>query len=179
MIHNEDEIRHESLLEIGRKMMIAARTAPKARGLDNLEIKMVDGEELKILTGIMRRIANENPNKAFMARDAGNLEAAGVAVLIGTANAVLGLNCGYCGYATCALKKSESTATPCMFNSHDMGIAIGSAVSVAADNRVDNRIMYSVGVAATECGIMPQSSIVMGIPISATGKSPFFDRQPH
>ena len=179
MVHNEENTRHEALLAVGQKMMTAARTAPKARGIDYLEIKMVEGKELNDLADVMRRIASENPAKAFMARDAGNIEAAGVVVLIGTANSVLGLNCGYCGYATCALKQSESPKAPCAFNPHDMGIAIGSAVSIAADNRVDSRVMYSVGVAALECGIMTNSTIVMGIPISISGKSPFFDRQPH
>ena len=31
-----------------------------------------------------------------------------------------------------------------------MGIAIGSAVSVAADNRVDSRVMFSIGKVAEE-----------------------------
>ena len=179
MIQTEEQIRHEALLGVARKMMIAARTAPKARGFDNLEIKMVEGSELTVLADIMRRMATENPAMAFMSRDAANLESAGVAMLIGTKNSVMGLNCGYCGFATCGLKHSESAKTPCASNSHDLGIAIGSAVSVAADNRVDNRVMFSVGVAAIEAGFMDNSAMVMGIPISASGKSPFFDRQPH
>lgn len=179
MLQTEEDIRHEILVVIAHKMMLAARTAPKARGFDNLEIKVVEGDELIVMANIMRRMATENPAKAFMARDAANMEIAGIAVLIGTKNSVLGLNCGYCGFATCALKHSESVNTPCAFNPHDLGIAVGSAVSIAADNRVDSRVMFSVGVAAMEAGFMNESSMVMGIPISASGKSPFFDRQPH
>ena len=179
MVQSEEDIRHETLVSVARKMMLAARTAPKARGFDNLQIKMVEGDELAVMADIMRRAAIENPAKAFMARDAANMESAGVAVLIGTKNSVMGLNCGYCGFPTCALKNTESQNTPCAFNSHDLGIAVGSAVSVAADNRVDNRVMFSVGVAAMEAGFMDGSSMVMGIPISVSGKSPFFDRQPH
>jgi glycerol-3-phosphate dehydrogenase subunit C len=38
----------------------------------------------------------------------------------------------------------------CAFNSHDLGIAVGSAVSIAADFHADNRVMYSLGKAAVE-----------------------------
>jgi uncharacterized ferredoxin-like protein len=60
---------------------------------------------------------------------------------------------------------------------NDLGIAIGSAVSVAADHRVDNRVMYSIGKAAKELKLLgEEASIIFGIPLSASGKSPFFDR---
>ena len=34
MILNERDSRHETALQIGKQMMIAARTAPKAKGVD-------------------------------------------------------------------------------------------------------------------------------------------------
>jgi uncharacterized ferredoxin-like protein len=56
-----------------------------------------------------------------------------------------------------------------------MGIALGSAVKMAAMMNVDNRIMYRAGVVAREMGLI-DADFVMGIPLSATGKSIFFDR---
>ncbi len=38
---------------------------------------------------------------------------------------------------------------PCAINSIDVGIAIGSACATAADMRVDTRVMFSAGLAAT------------------------------
>jgi uncharacterized ferredoxin-like protein len=65
----------------------------------------------------------------------------------------------------------------CSFNVGDLGIAVGSAVSRAADMRVDNRIMYSVGKAVLELNLLPDKvRLVYGVPLSATGKNPFFDR---
>ena len=59
----------------------------------------------------------------------------------------------------------------------DLGIAIGSAVSVAEDARVDNRVMFSVGRSIMEMGILPENvKNIVGIPLSASGKSPYFDR---
>jgi len=59
----------------------------------------------------------------------------------------------------------------------DMGIALGSACAVAADARVDNRIMFSAGKAAMEMGYADGDVLWNGIPLSVSGKSPFFDRR--
>jgi uncharacterized ferredoxin-like protein len=58
----------------------------------------------------------------------------------------------------------------------DVGIAIGSACSVAADHRVDSRVMFSVGRVAQVLDMMPGCNNIYGIPINCSSKSPFFDR---
>lgn len=50
MIQNEREIRHEHVLEAVRQMMTAARTAPKGKGIDIIEIAMVTGEDIQRLS---------------------------------------------------------------------------------------------------------------------------------
>lgn len=85
--------------------------------------------------------------------------------------------CGMCGFQDCT-EKDKHPDHPCVFNTGDLGIAIGSAVSVAMDHRVDNRIMYTVGQAVLEMGILgSEIKIAYGIPLSASGKNPFFDRR--
>lgn len=59
----------------------------------------------------------------------------------------MGLNCGYCGYATC-IAKGGNTDAPCALNSVDLGIALGSMAATAAKLHIDNRIMFSAGYAA-------------------------------
>ena len=67
----------------------------------------------------------------------------------------------------------------CAWDAMDVGIAIGSAAAAAADARVDNRVMFSVGRAARSLGLLGASvTLVLGIPLSVSGKSPFFDRKP-
>jgi uncharacterized ferredoxin-like protein len=56
-----------------------------------------------------------------------------------------------------------------------MGIALGSAAKMAGLLNADSRIMYRAGVVARELGMI-DADFVMGIPISATGKSIYFDR---
>jgi uncharacterized ferredoxin-like protein len=47
---------------------------------------------------------------------------------------------------------------------------------MVSDNRVDNRIMFTIGKAATSLGLLGDYRLIMGIPLSVSGKSPFFDR---
>jgi uncharacterized ferredoxin-like protein len=64
----------------------------------------------------------------------------------------------------------------CIIKAIDLGIALGSAVKTAQIHNVDNRIFFRAGTAAYRLKLMPKSTIIMGIPLAATGKSPFFDR---
>ena len=65
----------------------------------------------------------------------------------------------------------------CSFNVGDLGIAVGSAAAMAADFRIDNRIMYTAGKAAIELGMLGEDvKIAYGIPLAAKGKNPFFER---
>ena len=58
----------------------------------------------------------------------------------------------------------------------DMGIALGSAVKPASLHNVDSRIMYRVGVAVRDLGLVDWD-LVLGIPLSVSGKNPYFDRK--
>ena len=60
----------------------------------------------------------------------------------------------------------------------DLGIAIGSACAMAADMRVDTRVMFSAGLAAQRLGLLGDCKCVMAIPVSCSSKNPFFDRKP-
>lgn len=175
MIFTEESIRDNRIMEVAKAMMCAVRTAPKARGIDNLVIATITNEDIIKLSDHTKKMYEMN-NQQFFLRDSENILKAGAIVLIGTKQSVLGLNCGLCGFATCEEKLSNQKV-PCMFNSNDLGIAIGSAVSIAADNRIDSRVMYSVGAAAKELGLYGEEvAYGFAIPLSVSGKSPFFDR---
>lgn len=174
MIINERHTRSERLLEVANAMMTAARTAPKGKGFDIIEVITLTGEHINQLSDAMREYSEKTGLK-FILRDAENILSAQAIVLIGTRQQIHSLNCGYCGFETCA-EKLEKTDVPCALNTVDVGIAIGSACAVAADNRVDSRVMFSAGRVAQELNLMPECSSIYAIPISATSKNPFFDR---
>ncbi len=174
MITNERSIRHEHILAVAHQMMTAARTAPKGKGMDIIEIITISGDEIKTLSERMIDSVNDHGMKFFL-RDGENILEAECIVLIGTKEKSLGLNCGYCGYSNC---ESRKNGVPCAINSIDLGIAIGSACATAADHRVDSRVMFSAGMAAKELGWLQDCNQVIAIPISGSTKNPFFDRRP-
>ncbi|GAI99564.1 unnamed protein product [marine sediment metagenome] len=53
----EENFRSETVKEIAKVLAIAARTAPKARGIDNLLISLVEGNEKMQLVEKMQEIA--------------------------------------------------------------------------------------------------------------------------
>lgn len=169
MIQNEREIRHELVLQAARRMMTAARTAPKGKGIDIIEIAMVTDGDILRLSDEMIQIAAETGFK-FLLRDAENIKSADAVVIIGTSQKVQGLNCAHCGFDTCVEKPN---LVPCAINSVDLGIAIGSACATAADLRVDTRVMFSAGLAAQRLGLLGDCKCVMAIPVSASSKNPF------
>ncbi|PKL13093.1 MAG: ferredoxin [Spirochaetae bacterium HGW-Spirochaetae-8] len=174
----EQQIRETVALDIAKRMLIAARTAPKARGADRLGLAMASGDTIGVIAQQMRTMAIEGRGEEFFLRDADNLAQAQAVVLIGTMIEPLGLTkCGLCGYSDCT-EKRQHPHHPCSFNTGDLGIAIGSAVSVAMEARVDNRVMFSIGMAARELGLLgPEVRIIYGIPLSVQSKNPFFDRK--
>ena len=174
MILNERDIRHAHVIEIAKQMMTAARTAPKGKGFDRIEVALVTGEDLNILSTRMVEMGEELGFKFFL-RDAENILSAECLILIGTNEQAQGLNCGHCGYDTCVDRKQ---GVPCAINSVDVGIAIGSACATAADCRVDTRVMFSAGLTAQKLGWLGTCKQVYAIPVSASSKNPFFDRKP-
>lgn len=168
----------KALDTVAELMALAARTAPKAKGQDNLTIQIVRGEEKGRITARMRAIAEEGgEGVSFFARDAEGCDAAPLVLLVGTTVGPIEVpHCGYCGFEDCA--GCREAGALCAYNAGDLGIALGSAAAVAAAHHADCRVMFTFGKAAIEAGgILPADvRIAIAIPISATGKNPFFDR---
>ena len=127
------------------------------------------------LVAKMREIAGKESRPSF-ARDAGNIETSPAILVIGVAANSAGLNCGFCGKPTCEVL--EGSGGVCTFNSIDLGIATASAAEVAGRFHLDNRVMYSIGRACLDLKMFDDKvRQALGIPLSVTGKNPFFDRK--
>lgn len=171
---------HDNAAQIVAQLMCAsARTAPKSRGQDTIHTDIIPKEKLSFVAEEMERLSQER-SLPFLARDARNLRSSSCAVLIGVTSEPLGLDCGACGASSCAelpeKGEGQDFAGPvCHFKSIDLGIALSSAVKTASLHNIDTRIMYTVGTASRRLGLM-DADIVIGIPLSISGKSIFFDR---
>jgi uncharacterized ferredoxin-like protein len=178
MFINSQKAEESAILNLAYSVCAAARTAPKACGIDNLETAVLIGEDKDCLTAEMRKIGdNLGESGKFFKRDADNVDASVAVVLVGAKYETRGLGekCKLCGFADCSA--CESAGAACVFASMDLGIALGSAVSLVADNRVDNRIMFTIGQAAAKLGLLGEYKLIMGIPLSTSGKSVFYDRK--
>lgn len=165
-----------AVLRTAQAMCAAARTAPKARGIDQIHTAILTGSEKEELAGEMDRMG-DSLEAGFFKRDAGNVRDSAAVVLIGVTYATRGLSekCQLCNNHTCA-ECAEKNAV-CVYDPLDLGIAIGSAVAVAARDHIDNRVMFTGGKAAYACGFFdPSVMLIMAIPLSCTGKNPYFDR---
>lgn len=165
---------------VGNLMELSARTAPKASGQDFVETKVISGDNLKKLNNDMVKYGIESGKKNFD-RDGKNVENSNAVLLVSLNKPkTAGLNCGACGYDKCdelpSFKHGKEFDGPiCAWRLIDLGIAIGSAVKTASILNVDNRIMYRIGISAKRLNLI-DGEIVVGIPLSATGKNIYFDR---
>ncbi|MCF0121148.1 MAG: ferredoxin [Oscillospiraceae bacterium] len=176
MFINSKTAEENALLHAACEICAAARTAPKACGIDVLDTAILTSEDKDAVANEMRRLAGDNGD-SFFCRDADNLDAAQACVLVGAkwTTRHLGHICQLCGFDTC--RACEDAGARCIYPSLDLGIALGSAVASATDMRIDTRIMFTIGKAAASLKLLGDCELIMGIPLSVSGKSPFFDRE--
>jgi uncharacterized ferredoxin-like protein len=183
---NEKSIK-ETIETVINLMAASAMTAPKAGGKDCLEIiALTDPEDLKRVADEMRKYAHNSSKENYWHRDAANIENAQGVLLIGLAGPVTaGYDCGGCGFRTCKefedereLKEFEMgyTGPHCIMRMMDIGVALASAAKQASLFNVDNRVQQRVGAAARALGYI-NCEVAMGIPVSISGKSIFYDRK--
>jgi len=174
----------QGVLRGAELMMVACRTAPKSGGVDDVETVLITGEEKDRIAAEMERMGDERKLDGFK-RDADNVKRSEAVLLVGVNGArSFGVSCGACGQSTCQRFDAAARVSgldfkgpTCVFKVLDLGIALGSAVKIAGDLNIDNRIMYRAGTAAKRLGYLSRSTVGMGVPISASGKSIYFDRK--
>ncbi|MDW8135926.1 MAG: DUF2148 domain-containing protein [Thermodesulfobacterium sp.] len=167
---------------LAKEILVCARTAPKAKGEDDLVLGIVEEHEKELLAQEMEKIAERGEAFRFFKRDAENVRNSEAVLLIALDyKKPLGLNCGACGFTCETILKQERSnldldGPVCAIKLLDLGIAIGSAVYKAKDLCIDNRVMYTIGVAARKLKLI-RGQIVIGIPLSIKGKNIYFDRK--
>ena len=186
---NSTEAEKNAVAMAAALMAASARTAPKGRGVDSTESLILIDDDLEKLASAMEKKAAEKPDflSAVHRRDANNVRNSGCVLLLGVTGEPKKieqpLDCGACGFASCEqLAKARKQARMkdfagpvCIFQAMDLGISLCSSVKLAADFGVDNRMMYTIGVAAKSLGLM-DSDVIIGIPLSVSAKNPYFDR---
>jgi uncharacterized ferredoxin-like protein len=179
------EAEKDGILAAAKLMAVSARTAPKTRGLDSVKTAILhEREELEKLAEAMEEVYSEDPERlAFCKRNADEVRQSAAVLVIGVTGepkrVESPLNCGACAMDCPAMLKTKKRdqgmmrGPMCHMQSIDLGIALGSAVKTASELNIDNRMMYSIGVAARRIKLM-DVDLAIGIPLSATGKNLYF-----
>ena len=173
---------------VATMMASSARTAPKARGVDDIQTVLVEGDDVEALARAMEDKAEEKPLylSPIFKRDARNVRNSACVLLVGVTGEPKKIeqpvDCGACGYKTCKqllnARKQEGndfSGPLCIFQAIDLGIAFSSAVKLASELNIDNRMMYTIGAAAKKLNLL-DADIIIGLPLSITGKNIYFDR---
>ncbi len=183
------EVEKSAVTMAAALMAASARTAPKGRAVDSTTSLVLIDDDLEKLALAMERKAAEKPDylSSVYRRDANNVRNSGCVLLLGVTGEPKKIeqpiDCGACGFASCehlskARKKAKTkdfVGPVCIFQAMDLGIALCSSAKLAAELGIDNRMMYTVGAAAQSLRLL-DSDIIIGIPLSVTGKNPYFDR---
>ena len=163
MIERSDAVR-EGVVQVAKLMVLSAVTAPKGRGVDNVSARILDSrDELELLAKTMEELSGEYGD--VFARDASNVRRSDAVVLIG---------CKIVDFKLKQPRELEIDLNLAM-SLVNLGIAVGSAVKTASIHNVDNRVMYTVGIAAKKLGLL-DADVILGVPLSATSKNIYFDR---
>ena len=170
----------EGIEALARQILTSARTAPKSGGRDDIVTAVAEKQDIPRILDEMKEIAKRGQRYSFFARDAKSLESSDAVLVIGVKGTNMGLNCGACGMscaeqAAVEKKTQDYTGPNCAFKLLDLGIALGSAAKATANLSVDARIMFSAGLAAKRLGLI-DADVALAMPLSISGKSPYFDR---
>ncbi|MBN2439545.1 MAG: hypothetical protein JXL20_13215, partial [Deltaproteobacteria bacterium] len=128
----------QGILATADLMLLAARTAPKSGGRDDILTALVTPPETEALAEEIKVVAAERNDLAWH-KPLPILEVAAAVVLIGVRGTKSYVcNCGACSYPSCAdfsaaAKRAgrDYDGPNCIFKVMDLGVALGSAVKTA------------------------------------------------
>ena len=102
MLVKDHELERDSIYMVAKLMCLAARTAPKGGGVDNIVTAVVSKDTKEKLVSEMRMIGKELKKLKVYTINADMVEASDVVVLIGTKFKRLMIpTCNFCGFKDC------------------------------------------------------------------------------
>ena len=181
----------EHVLEVAKNIVLAIHKAPQITGKTQIEAEILWGEDLVPIIEILEPIAKA---VRYVQWDYQTLKGcldkgeSPFIVAIGAKvdRSNLGWDCGACGQPTCKefnayakdLGGGGQLGGPCCnWKILDYAIACDWACAAAWQNRVDNRIMGSVGFALQAFNYLPNSSVKLGLALGPPRDMVYYSRE--
>lgn len=175
------------IVETAELMCAASITAPKTKGINLLSVFYILPDEFNPLYDSLEQLSNKydhiRTQKPYK-RDLETLRNTECLVVVSSKRKLMDIaGCDACGFygEPNGCKAAAAAGATCAYNSKDLGIATCSAVLVAHQRFIDNRIIDTVGRAIINFKLYPEytggkafDAVCIGLSIS--GKNPFFDR---
>ena len=179
------------LLEVAKNVVQAIYHAPQITGRLKIETEIITDEDLVPILEVMEelgkifRFALWDYQQIKTCYDRGEPP---VIVAIGAdlADANLAWDCGACGYDTCREFRAYCEelggggmlgGPSCNWKALDYGMVCDWACAAAHQNRVDARIMGSIGVPFSFLNYLPGCNAKIGLPIGPPRELVYFSRE--
>jgi uncharacterized ferredoxin-like protein len=201
--YSPDDLKRRKNVLLAAKLMVnAAMTAPNAGGIPQIESEIVYGyREQEKVARKMEELAYQVKDNVILERqfkyEAVMVRESDAIIFLGNYRAnetPMDAYCGACGgkddcsfvyerrNSSYGLIDSTKRNTEllvdgplCVVRVQDLGYGVGSALYLANRLLVDARPFFTVGVAGQKLGYCSNSSIVVGILVSALAKNPYVD----
>lgn len=181
----------DHVIEVAKNIVLAVHKAPQITGKTEVKAEIIWGEDLEPIIEVMGPVGSIMRYVGWDYETLKNCYEKGespVIINIGAkvSKSNLGWNCGACGFDTCREFNAYSKENKgggqlggpsCNWKILDWAMACDWACASAWQNRVDNRIMGSVGFALTVLGYLPDCDVKIGLALGPPRDLVYFSRE--
>lgn len=181
----------DHLVEVAKNIVLAIKKAPMITGKTPIEAEIIYGDDIVPILEVLEPIAKAARYVHWDYQTIkGCYDKGESPVIIAIGGKVdksnLAWNCGACGFPTCkefnAYAKDYSGGgqlggPSCNWKILDYAIACDWACASAWQNKVDNRIMGSVGFALSALNFLPNSNTRLGLALGPARDMVYYSRE--
>ena len=180
----------DHILEVAKNIVLAIHKAPQITGKTDIEVEIIWGKDLEPILAVLEPVAAavryvqwdyETIKRCYQKGESPVV--IGIGTKVNSSN--LAWNCGACGFNTCkefnAYAKTvgggQLGGPSCNWKILDYAIACDWACASAWQNKVDNRIMGSLGFALGALNYLPNSNVKLGLALGPARDMVYYSRE--
>ena len=180
----------DHILEVAKNIVLAIHKAPQITGKTDIEVEIIWGKDLEPILAVLEPVAAavryvqwdyETIKRCYQKGESPVV--IGIGTKVNSSN--LAWNCGACGFNTCkefnayakTVDGGQLGGPCCNWKILDYAIACDWACASAWQNKVDNRIMGSLGFALGALNYLPNSNVKLGLALGPARDMVYYSRE--